>query len=221
MINKLISRKTLGGVLLIVALAAALQVVPAAWAAPEGAGARQTVPLTPVPTWTPVLLPAPAPDVVVWLATSDISFTSGSPFVTGFDIVEVAGDLTGSSSLRIKVDITIARFAADNGLGVVSADGSEIVFDAAALAQLDLSNLYLSLTFAETSAPVRAVAGSGGYTLVRHEVGHLGGLMSPEWDVLPGTEIHFEVIVVGSDGNETVYPLTLTLAGAVLPATGA
>ncbi len=48
---------------------------------------------------------------------------------------------------------TAVRFAAENGLGQVSPTGSEIVFDAAALAQLDLSNLPLNMVVAEETVP--------------------------------------------------------------------
>ena len=200
-------------------MAALLVAVPAAWAAPEGATVGQTVPRTPVPTWTPVLLPAPGADVVVWLASPEVTFTSGSSFFVGMDVALLDANVVGARSLRIKLGSAAVRFAADNGLGQVSADGSEIVFDAAALAQLDLSNLPLKLVVAGDTAPVSAVVESG-FTLARASVSARGGLLSRPADLLPGTEIPFEVTVVFGVGNEATYNAKMILATAVLPKTG-
>jgi hypothetical protein len=202
-----------------VAMAALLVMVPAAWAAPDGATVGQTVPRTPVPTWTPVLLPAPDVDVVVWLASPDVTFISGSSFFVGMNVTLLDVNVSSARSLRIKLGTTAVRFAAENGLGQVCADGSEIVFDAAALAQLDLSNLPLNMVVAEETVPASAALESGA-TLARASVGAKGGLLSRPADLLPGTEIPFEVVVVLADGSEATYIAKMTLAPAVLPKTG-
>ena len=167
---KSINQKVLGWALVIMALAVALQVVPSAWAAPEGAELGQTVPRTPVPTWTPVTLPAPEPDTVIWLSSPDTDFKEGSPFSVGVNVNLLAEPPSGSG-LRIKVDGSKARFSPDNELGQVSEDGTEIYFSPDEAAELDLTNVQLKMYFAEDVLPnteipfvVSVVDNSGGET---------------------------------------------------------